>query len=65
MENIKYLVLILNVNQQNIELAIQFFTGTVSEPQFSLLLSSSLTECLLLTPKDSGSKPETGGMREG
>ena len=33
--------------QQNIELGLQFCTGTVSEQQFSELLSSSLVECLI------------------
>ena len=51
--------------QQNIELGLQFCTGTVSEQQFSDLLSSTLVECLLLTPKVPGSNPETGGMWEG
>jgi hypothetical protein len=51
--------------QQNIELGLQVCTGTVSEQQFSELLSSSMVECLLLTPKVPGSNPETGGMWEG
>ena len=57
-----------NVNhlftQQNIELVQQVCTGTVSEQHLSELLSSSLVECLLLTPKVPGSNPETGGMWE-
>ena len=50
---------ITKLPQQNIELGLQFCTGTVSEQQFSLV------ECLLLTPKVPGSNPETGGMWEG
>jgi hypothetical protein len=38
----------------------QFLTNNSQE-----LLSSSLVECLLLTPKVPGSNPETGGMWEG
>jgi hypothetical protein len=35
------------------------------EQHLSELLSSSLVECLVLTPKVPGSNPETGGMWEG
>ena len=42
--------------QQNIELGLQFCTGTVSEQQLAELLSSSSVECLLLTPKVPGSR---------
>ena len=59
------LFLVTKFPQQNIELGLQVSTGTVSEQQFSELLSSSLVECLLLTPKVPGSNPETGGMWEG
>ena len=45
--------------QQNIELDQQVCTGTVSKQHFSELLSSSLVECLLLTPKFPGSNPVT------
>ena len=50
--------------QQNIELGQQVCTGTVSEQHFSELLSSSLVECLLLTPRFPGSNPETGELWE-
>ena len=40
-------------------------TGIVFEQHFSELLSSSLVECLLLTPEVPGSNPETEGMWEG
>ena len=50
---------------QNFELGLQFCTGIDSEQHFSDLLSSSLVECLHLTPKVPGSYPKTGGMSEG
>ena len=50
--------------QQNIKLGQQVCTGTVSEQHFAELLSSSLVECLLLTPRFLGWNPETGELRE-
>ena len=50
---------------QNIELGLQFCTGTVSEQPFSEQLNSLSIEGLLLTQKVPSSNPGTGGMWEG
>ena len=50
--------------QQNIELGKQVCTASFSKQHFLELLSSSLVECLLLTPKFPGSNPETRELWE-
>ena len=57
-------LIIAKILQQNIDLGQQVCTGTVSEQHLSELLSSSLVECLPLTPKFHGSNPETGELWE-